>query len=76
MSVFNNARFCIATNTQAVAAGGTGSRMQAIPIVDMYVGHAAATHSPVCMINLPQYSKNFDSVWYWNMDILELIRAV
>ena len=47
--------------------------MQAIPIVDMYVGHAVAIHSPVCMINLLQYLKNFDSVWYWNTDKLELI---
>ena len=46
--------------------------MQGIPIVGMYVGHAAAIHSPVCMINLLQYSRNFDTVWYWNTDKLEL----
>jgi len=64
--------FCKATNTQSAAAGVAGSPMQAIPVVGMYVGQTVAIHSPVCMINLPRYSKNFDSVWYWNTDKLEV----
>jgi hypothetical protein len=49
--------------------------MQAIAIVDMNVGHSVSIHSPVCVINLPMYTKNFGSVWYWNTDKFELIRA-